>query len=69
MHYGMHGESQACVNTAALLLPLLPPRPQLLLLECEYIETKKKLQKKLEKKKTRPLTAVPAYPVAKNGRY
>ena len=28
----MHGESQACVNTVVLLLPLLPPRPQLLLL-------------------------------------
>ena len=41
----MHGESQACVNTAALLLPLLPPRPQLLLLECEYIETKKNYKK------------------------
>ena len=53
----MHGESQACVNTAVLLLSLLPPRPQLLLSQCAGIKTKL------------PLTAVPAYPLAKkNGR-
>ena len=53
----MHEESQACVHTV-LLLPLLPPRPKLLLLQCAGINTKL------------PLTAVPAYPLAKtNGRY
>ena len=48
----IHGESQSSVNTV-LLLPLLQPRPQLLLLQYEVIKTKLLL------------TAVPAYPLAK----